>query len=102
MKLLQGRAFKLSFLAGILFFILANIYTTIPERGEGEGFCFDCYETFGFPFALHESGTMLHLNQFIWAGVVLDVSIAVIFSLIIGFIVSFVWSKIPRRRIKLN
>ena len=97
MKLIQGKAFKLGFLAGILSFIFANIYT-MPDKGEG--FCFDCYETFGFPFALHERGTILHLNQFIWAGVVADTAIALVFSLTLGLIFSYIWLKTSSSRIR--
>ncbi len=62
-KLIQNKMFKVGFLIGILFFIFANIYTALPHRKDG--ICFDCYETYGFPFALYEPGTVLHLDEFI-------------------------------------
>ncbi len=95
-KLIQNKMFKLGFFIGILFFICANIYTALPDRKGG--ICFDCYETYGFPFALHESGTILHLDEFIWAGAVADISMAIVFSLILGLIFKYVWSKVSLRR----
>lgn len=101
-KIFQHKSFKIGFIIGILLFISANIYTTIPDRGKGEGFSFDGYETFGFPFALHESGTMAHLNQFIWAGVVADITIAIVFSFVVAILFDFIWTKFLSRRTKLN
>jgi len=96
--------FKLGFFIGILSVILsvicANIYTALPDKKGG--MCFDCYETYGFPFALYESGTILHLDEFIWAGVVADISIAIVFSLMLGLIFKYVWSKISSRPVSLN
>ncbi len=90
-KLTKNIAFKLGFLAGILFFVLANIFPALFNINSG--ICFDCYETYGFPFALYESGTVLHLNQFIWAGVVADISIAIISSLILGLVFKYIDQK---------
>lgn len=92
---LYDTAFKVGFSFGILLMVLANFYTSFPDGGinRGGAICFDCYETWGFPFAMHESGTILHLNQFIWAGVVANISVAIVFSFISGLILRFVWSK---------
>ena len=99
-KLLENRAFKLGFLVGILFFVFANVYASLPEREIS--ICFDCYVTYGFPFAMYESGSILHLKEFIWVGVVANVSATIFFSIILGLIFKYVWSKISSRRVNLH
>lgn len=94
-KLFQGKAFDFGFVAGIILFVFANMFT-IPDSGNG--ICFDCYEAVGFPFTFHEKGTILHLNQFVWAGVIADISIAIIFSVVLGLMFNYVWSKISMNR----
>ncbi len=98
-KLFKDKAFVIGFAIGILIFIAANLYDFAPKGG---GFSFDSYETHGVPFAMHESGTMLHINQFIWSGVVANISIVLIFSYILGSIFRFVRSKFAARRSTLK
>lgn len=95
--LVRNRAFIIGFAFGIFLVFLANFYTLLPQRGS---ICFDCYETWGFPFAMFESGTMLHLNQFIWAGVVANFFLTIVFSFLIGFVFRFVWSKFQTKPLK--
>jgi hypothetical protein len=98
-NLFRNRAFKLGVLSGVLFFLITNIYSVLPPR-RADQVCFDCYETFGFPFAFYESGTILHLSQFIWAGVVANISIALFAGFILGLIFKLVWSKIAQRGLR--
>ena len=98
-KFYSNKAFKLGILGGILIYILIYGYNQSPER---KSICFDCYETSGFPFTSHESGTMLHLDQTLWLGLVANILIAVLFIFAVGLISSFVWSKIVSRRLSLK
>jgi hypothetical protein len=98
-ELLKNKAFKLGVLSGVLFFLIANIYSVLPPT-RADQVCFDCYESFGFPFVFYESGTISHLSQFIWAGVVANISIALFAGFILGLIFKFVWSKIAQRRFR--
>lgn len=96
-NLIKNKAFVVGFTFGIVITFLVNFYTLLPERGF---ICFDCYETWGFPFAMHESGTMLHLNRFIWAGVIANISIAIVFSSLLGLVSKFIWSKLASKNLR--
>jgi len=91
----SNKAFRLGIFAGILTYILVYGYNQPPEK---KGICFDCYESSGFPFTSHESGTMLHLDQTLWLGLIANIFIAVIFIFATGLISSFIRSKIVSRR----
>ena len=100
-RLNWNKSFILGFALGTLVFAGMNLYTALPNWSR-LGICFDCYETYGFPFDMHESGTMLHLNEFIWSGVVANLAIAVLTSLLFGLLFKFVFAKItlPRQGLK--
>ena len=98
-KLFRNIAFSLGFFVTVLIFLFTNIYSVLPPR-RADQVCFDCYETFGFPFAFYESGTSLHLSHFIWAGVVANISIALSVGFIIAYIFKFVWSKVTTQKLK--
>jgi hypothetical protein len=90
-KLMGDKSFVLGLSFGILLIALANFYTLLPKRTGA--ICFDCYELWGFPFAIHESGTILHLSRFIWSGVVANILIAIVFSFLVGSSFKLIWSK---------
>ena len=98
-KLFKDKAFVIGFASGVLIFIAANLYDFSLKSG---GFSFDSYETNGVPFAMHESGTMLHISQFLWAGVVANISIVLLFSFVLGSIIKFVSAKIKAHRSSLK
>lgn len=92
-EILKTKTFLVVFYIGIAGFIFANIYTTFPKhRGEGK-MCFDCYKTYGFPFDMHEYGTIAHLDQYIWSGVIANLSVAIVASILLGFLFSLAYSK---------
>lgn len=97
-NLIKGKLFNIGFSFGIILIILGNFYTLLTDNSRA--ICFDCYKTWGFPFVMHESGTMLHLSNFIWSGVVANVFIAIFFSFIVGLIFKFIWSKLPEKQLK--
>ena len=94
-KFYSNKAFKLGIFGGILIYVLIYGYNQPLER---KSICFDCYKTSGFPFTSHESGTILHLDQTLWLGLIANIFIAVTFILAVGLISSFVWSEIVSRR----
>jgi hypothetical protein len=57
----------------------------------------DCYDAYGFPFAMYERGTILHLDQFIWSGVVANIAIAFGISALIGQAIWFLFRKIRKK-----
>ena len=82
----------LGFLGGLLLFAAANIYTSYPgyESGSSNNGViavteeFDDLKEFGWPFRLHRSGTIFHLSEILWKGLVADIAIAFCVSLCIG------------------
>ncbi len=96
-----NKCFTVGFAFGILLFVIANLISAIPDN-KGFKICFDCYHTYGFPFVMHEEGTMLHLDQFIWSGVVANIAIALFISFLIGLVFKFIRSKILTSRVKLK
>jgi hypothetical protein len=95
----SNKAFKLGIFAGILIYVLIYGYNQPPER---KSLCFDCYETSGFPFTSHESGTILHLDRTLWLGIIANILIAILFIFAAGLVSNFAWSKIFPRRANLK
>jgi hypothetical protein len=87
--LLKSKSFNIGFLAGIILLMGMNIYSYMknyaPTPGEED---FDKYQTFGFPFPIYESGTILHLDRFVWCGIVANFFIAICLSVGIGLLVT--------------
>jgi hypothetical protein len=87
----RSKSFLIGFSVGLLLFLAANIYT----YDDGAGVfrvdsaarmteCFDCLKRFGWPFRLHQSGTIMHVDELLWMGLSADILIAVCASTIIG------------------
>ena len=83
------------------FFALMNIISALPKGwpSRSGGVTFDSYETYGFPFVMHEYGTIFHLDEFVWSGVVANLSVAFVSSLIIGLLAAYFWQRIQKWRI---
>ena len=92
--MMRSRSFTLGFFVGLVLFATANVYTSYPgyESGsQNNGVVavteeFDALKEFGWPFRLHRSGTILHLDGFLWKGLVADIAVAVCVSVCIGFV----------------
>jgi hypothetical protein len=84
---MKSRSFNIGFLSGIILWVGINVYSYMknyaPTPGEED---FDNYQNFGFPFPLYESGTMLHLDRFVWCGIVANFFIAICVSAGIGLL----------------
>jgi len=94
------RSFVLGFVVGMITFTVLNIRSAIPEGffKANRGICFDCYETYGFPFTMHEYGTILHLDHFIWSGVVANLTVALVGSFLIGILFKYLGQFFVSRR----
>ena len=97
-KLFPNKAFKLGVFGGIIIYIGIYAFNYKPKNE----LCFDCYETTGFPFVSYESGTILHLDQILWLGLIGNYLVAILFIFVSGILCSFIWSKISSRRIELK
>jgi len=94
MSRLYNRAFKIGFVISLFMFAGLNFYSAVRAF---ERLCFHCYETFGFPFAMYERGTIAHLDRFIWSGVVADVAVGIALSILAGGATSYLWRVIGER-----
>jgi formate/nitrite transporter FocA (FNT family) len=66
--------------------------------GANRGICFDCYEASGFPFTMHEYGTIAHLDQYVWSGVVANLTVALVGSFLLGVLFNFLGQFFTSRR----
>ena len=98
-KSAENKIFWAGFVIGVLFFIAANIFSLFPNK-KGFKLCMDCYCTYGFPFPLYESGTIAHLDQFIWSGIAADISLTIVVGFLLGLTFNLIYSKISLHRIK--
>ena len=87
----RSKSFLAGFFLGLLFFLAANIYTyddgtsVFGKDGIAQVVeCFDCLKRFGWPFRLHQSGTIMHVDEILWMGLSADIFIAVCASTIVG------------------
>jgi hypothetical protein len=99
---MRSKSFARGFLIGLLLFAAANIYTYYPgyeSRSKNNGVVvieeFDTLKEFGWPFRLHRSGTIFHLDEILWRGLVADIVIAIGVSAGIGLVCSLL---VRRRR----
>ena len=98
--LIRKKGFMIGFAASALVFVALNFaYSPTGDYSldRGTTICFDCYESYGFPFVMHENGTILHLDQFVWSGVVANLSIAIFASVLVGLGIGFGMQAIYRR-----
>jgi ABC-type antimicrobial peptide transport system permease subunit len=97
-KFIVVKSFVFGFLSGILLFLGLNYYTHM--QAYEDGLCFHCLREFGFPFYFYKSGTSLHYEIILWSGLIADVVIALVFSILIGLLFGYVWSKFTFRPFK--
>ena len=96
----NSRSVTLGVLVGLLFFAAANIYTYYSEYNSGSNNHvvvvteeFDALKEFGWPFRLHRSGTLFHLDEILWRGLVADIAIALCVSICIGFLCFLLFTR---------
>ena len=89
----KSKLFIIGFLSGLVIFAAINIYTYddglgrfTNQNGERATGCFDCLKQFGWPYRLHQSGTILHIDKLLWPGLIADILIALVASTGIGLL----------------
>ena len=96
----RSKPFLVGFFLGLLFSLAANIYT----YDDGAGVfgkdnaaqmveCFDCIRRFGWPFRLHQSGTIMHVDEILWIGLSADVFFVVCACTIIGALTHLLFNR---------
>lgn len=103
-KLKLNKAFDFGFLLMFSLFLVVHIfeyilYLDLTETNSKINFCVLENYYFGIPFTFYEKSA-LSFGEFRIAALVLDVLVAFLFSLFLGMIFNFVWSKIASRKLK--
>lgn len=104
-KLFGQKSFLLGFSLTFVAFFIANVWSAMANRYSPNGaikICFDCYETYGFPFVMHESGTILHLDQYIWSGVIANLTVAALGAMFTGWLFSLIARSLFGRKSSLR
>lgn len=83
---LQSSTFVAGFIGGIALFIGVNVYSLFANYGG----CLDCYGEFGFPFTLGDERVFKY-GLFRWVGAIADIAIAVLFSFVLGYVLTLIW-----------
>jgi hypothetical protein len=101
----RSKAIAIGCLSSLLLFIAINIYTYDDGLGEftsKDGVrateCFDCLRRFGWPLRHHQSGTLLHIDEFLWPGFIADILILLITTTGTGLLCKALLKK-PNRRV---
>lgn len=89
---LNDIVFVIGFIGGIICFLFLNYSTNIVINIDSYHF-----RLFGFPFKFIEFGNVN--TRIVWRVLIADILTGIIFSLLIGLIFKFVWSKIAARKL---
>lgn len=90
-KFIFNRAFQLGFWVAMSSVVIFNFMTMTADSGESR---IRHYKNeMGFPLALYQWGGDPYVEKFLPVGFAVDLSIALIYSLIIGCALSFFWMK---------
>jgi hypothetical protein len=96
-SLIQSKAFDLGFTLGLLASIIFTYFSYLRNVcSDGMN---DCGWSFGFPVHLYMEGGFISFKKIIWLGFFTDILFALTFSLLIGSVFKFPWSKITPRRL---
>lgn len=77
-----------AYLGGILF-VLLSLGFKGPYGDTVASICFDCYEAYGFPFTVYESGTAFNLGRYLWLGIFLNLLVGFLFSFLMGILTAY-------------
>ena len=97
-NMVASKAFKLAFIVSAFVFAIMNIRSSSSDCPvDSKTISFHCYETYGFPFVMHEYGTIVHLSGFVWSGVVGNLAIAIVTSIVVGLGFTFALDSIYKK-----
>lgn len=78
----RDKSFVFGVIAGYAVFFVAG--GSIGEKNRP--ICFDCIQRYGFPFTSYEIGGYATQSHIIWPGLIANILIASIFSVIVGWV----------------
>ncbi len=98
-NLIKNSVFIRGFLCGLPLFIFLTSVIEWDNKNRVES-CYACEMTKGFPFAYYNKGVLVGTGRLLWFGLIADILIAIVFSLVIGLIFKVVWEKFTAKRLK--
>lgn len=93
-RFIFNKAFQLGFWAAMLSFAIFNLMTLTTTS---ESRVRHYVQGWGFPVAFYEWGGNPYIEGFSAFGIVLDLSVAIVYSFITGALLSFFWIKDLRK-----
>lgn len=96
-NLFQSRPFNVGILCGLVLLAAVNYYSYLIS---GKSQTSHSVQKFGFPFTVYEYGGSVTFERILWFGLIADILIAVIFSLIVGLIFKLIGVKFTTREFK--
>lgn len=94
LAILRSIIFWAGFATSFIVFIVVNVIDFIRQSAR---LCFDCDNGFGKPFRIYESGSMFHNREILWAGLIADLAIVTVTSILIGLVVYFITANLFKR-----
>ena len=79
---------------GIISLLIIN---TVDYKEKFDGTCMDCDNDFGFPIKLFQSGSIMHVEKILWLGLLADLIVFIIPSLVFSFMIYLHWNKNKNR-----
>ncbi|MBV9928894.1 MAG: hypothetical protein JOZ96_28035 [Acidobacteria bacterium] len=78
------------FLAGVVLLAAVNLYSYSQMENLGIA---DFYYEFGWPFPVYQAGSILHLDQIHWCGVIANAAAAFGVGLVLGAVSHFACAR---------
>lgn len=78
-----SKSFLGGLLADIILLAAINLYSYSQAGNPGIA---DFYYEFGWPFPVYQSGSILHLDQIHWCGLIADVAAAMCAGVVLGVV----------------
>jgi hypothetical protein len=78
------------FLAGIILLAAINLYSYSQVENPSIA---DFYYEFGWPFPVYRSGSILHLDQVHWCGLIANLAAAICAGVVLGVISHLVYAR---------
>lgn len=97
MKFFKSKIFWLGFIIGLSLWLAINLNQVISKF---QIICSHCDKGFGKPFRMYESADMINPAQVVWSGVILNMVIVILTSIISGFAVYHLWNRFFNKHLK--
>lgn len=90
MTMFRSTPFWIGTIASIFVWCVISI---LDYRWKFDGMCMDCDNDFGIPFKVYQSGGLIHATEILWAGIVGNLVVVALSSIIVGYLVFLLTGK---------